>query len=150
MLQAKKGCFVKTNFVAAAALMAFSALAASAVPAQAQTQTWTVTSGTCGDWHGTWAMQHVGPGHWIGTEVATVVSRKCTGSAMGAQLSGSVDFSTYANRTWKATDTNTQNGSHCQYSGSVTSNTTAAGTYKCGANGQNSNISIASPVAFFN
>jgi len=141
---------VKTSFVAVAALMVFSALAASPGPAQAQTENWTVTAGTCGDWRGTWAMQHVGPGHWIGTSVITVVSRKCTGSAMGAQLTASVDFTTYGNRTWKATDTNTQDGSHCHYAGSVTSDTTGAGNYTCGANGQQSNISIASPVAFFN
>jgi hypothetical protein len=139
---------MKLSILAAAGVAALSSLAA--VPAQAQTQTWTVVSGTCGDWHGTWAMQHVGPGHWIGTSVATVVTRKCTGSAMGAQLTASVDFSTYGNQTWKATDTNTQNGSHCYYSGSVTSHTTAAGTYTCGTNGQKSSISIASPVAFFN
>jgi hypothetical protein len=139
---------MKLSIVAAAGLVALSMLAAA--PAQAQTENWTVTSGTCGDWRGTWAMQHVGPGHWIGTSVATVVSRKCTGSAMGAQLTASVDFSTYGDRTWKATDTNTQNGSHCHYSGSVTSGTTAAGTYTCGVNGQTSSINIASPTPFYN
>jgi hypothetical protein len=146
-----KGCFVKSYFVAAAALMALSTLAFSPVPAQAQTQTWTVTSGTCGDWKGTWAMQHVGSGHWIGTEVATVKTHKCTGSAVGTQLTGTVDFSTYADRTWKATDTNTANGSHCQYSGTISSGTSAAGTYRCGGpSGELANITIISPTPFYN
>jgi hypothetical protein len=141
---------MKLTITAVAAAAAFSALAVSALPAQAQTENWTVVSGTCGDWRGTWAMQHVGPGHWIGTSVGTVVSKKCTGSAMGTQLTATVDFSTYGNRTWKATDTNTQNGSHCQYSGSIPSGNSAVGTYRCGNNGQLSNISIISQSAFYN
>ncbi len=139
---------MKLNIVAAAGLVALSTL--TAAPAQAQTENWTVTQGTCGDWRGTWAMRHVGPGHWIGTSVITVISRRCTGSAMGAQLVATVDFRTYGNRTWNATDANTQNGSRCQYSGSVTSDNSAAGTYRCGGNGQLSNISIVSPNAFYN
>jgi hypothetical protein len=139
---------MKLKFVAAAGLVALSTLAAA--PVQAQTENWTVTQGTCGDWSGTWAMQHVGPGHWIGTSVITVKSRRCTGSAMGAQLTATVDFTTYVNRTWRAIDTNTQNGSHCQYSGSVNSDNNASGTYRCGGNGQLSNISIISPTAFYN
>jgi hypothetical protein len=144
------GWFVKSKLVVAAVFAAFSALAASPATVQAQPQSWTVTAGTCGDWRGTWAMQHVGPGHWIGTAVSTVVGQRCTGSRMGTQLTATVDFTTYGNQTWKATDTNTANGSHCQYSGAVTSHNTASGTYRCGTNGELSNITINSPVAFYN
>ena len=125
-------------------------LAAGAVPAEAQTENWRVTAGVCGDWTGTWAMQHVGPGHWIGTSVITVRSHQCTSTPTGTQLTATVDFTTYCNRTWRATDTNTGNGSHCQYSGNVNSGNSAAGTYRCGGNGQQSNITIISPSAFYN
>jgi hypothetical protein len=125
-------------------------LAAAAVPAQAQTQNWSVTAGVCGDWSGNWAMQHVGSGHWIGTEVSTVKSNHCSSTRIGTQLTASVDFTTYADRTWKATDTNTANGSHCTYKGTINSHNSAAGTYTCGPNGVLSNIMINSPVDFYN
>jgi hypothetical protein len=126
-------------------------LAAGAVPAQAQTQNWSVTAGVCGDWSGTWAMQHVGSGHWIGTVVATVKSNHCSSTPIGTQLTATVDFSTFADRTWKATDTNTANGSHCQYSGAINSHNSAAGTYRCGGpSGVLSNIMINSPEDFYN
>jgi hypothetical protein len=150
LMQAKKGCFVKLNIIAVAAVMAFSTLAVSPVPAQAQTENWTASQGVCGDWRGTWAMQHVGSGHWIGTSVITVRSHQCTSTPIGTQLTATVDFSTYGNRTWKATDTNTKNGSHCQYSGAISSKNSAAGTYRCGAGGQLSNIQIVSPSDFYN
>jgi hypothetical protein len=141
---------VKSIFLAAGALVACSTLAASPVPAQADPQNWTVTAGVCSDWTGTWAMQHVGSGHWIGTEVSKVTSNKCTTTPIGTQMTGTIDFSTYANRTWKATDTNSANGSHCQFSGSVNSGNSAAGTYRCGANGVLSNIMITSTTDFYN
>jgi hypothetical protein len=144
------GCFVKLSSVAVAACAAFSTLAAAAVPAQAQTQTWTVTAGVCGDWSGTWAMQHVGSGHWIGTEVSTVKSNHCSSTRIGTQLTATVDFGTYSNSTWTATDTNTANGSHCTYKGTVNGHNSATGTYTCGVNGVLSKITIVSPVAFFN
>jgi hypothetical protein len=146
-----KGAFVKSRIVAvAAACAALSTLAAGAGPAQAQTQTWSVTLGVCGDWEGTWAMQHVGSGHWIGTSVIHVKSHQCTSTPIGTQLTATVDFSTFGDRTWKATDTNTANSSHCQYSGQVNSHNSAAGTYRCGASGVQSNIMINSPVDFYN
>lgn len=117
---------------------------------QGQTQTWTVTLGVCSDWVGTWNMQHVGPGHWLGTSIISVRSNQCTHTPIGTQLTANVDFSTFADRTWKATDTNTANGSHCQYSGSVSAQTRAAGGYTCGFNGQQSHIVITSPIAFYN
>ena len=135
---------------AAVALAAVSALALGPVPAQAQTQTWSVNLGVCGDWTGTWAMQHVGPGHWIGTSVIKVKSQQCTSTPVGTQLTATVDFSTFADRTWKATDTDTTNGRHCQYSGQVNSHNGAAGTYRCGASGVLSNIMITSPMDFYN
>jgi hypothetical protein len=119
-------------------------------PGQGQTQTWTVTLGVCSDWVGTWNMQHVGPGHWLGTSVISVRSNQCTRTPIGTRLIANVDFTTFVNRTWRATDTNTANGSHCQYSGSVNSQTSASGAYTCGVSGQQSHIIITSPVAFYN
>jgi hypothetical protein len=120
-------------------------------PGQPQTLMWTVTLGVCSDWSGGWNMQHVGPGHWIGTSVITVRSNQCTHTPIGTQLSANLDFTTYANRTWRATDTNMSNGSHCQYSGSINSNNSSGtGTYTCGVNGQLSHIIITSPIPFFN
>lgn len=95
-------------------------------------------------------MQHVGPGHWIGTSVIKVKSNQCTSTRIGTQLTATVDFSTFADRTWKATDTSTANGSHCQYSGQVNSHNSAAGTYRCGTNGVQSNIMITSTTDFYN
>lgn len=134
-----------------AALVGASLVAAGSGSAKAQSvQTWTVTEGVCADWQGNWGMQHVGPGHWIGTSVIRVVGQKCTPRPIGTQIAANVDFKTYGNRTWTASTTNTQNAQDCQYSGTVDSGNLATGTYRCGGpTGASSNIRITSEVPFY-
>ena len=129
-----------------AALVVASLVAAGSAKAQS-VQTWTVTEGVCADWQGNWAMQHVGPGHWIGTSVIKVVGQQCTHRPIGTQIAADVDFKTYGNRTWTASTTSTQNGPDCQYSGTIASGNLASGTYRCG--GPSSNIRITSEVPFY-
>ncbi len=142
---------MKTRIIAGIGLLASSIVTAGDVPAQAQSvQTWTISAGLCSDWQGAWAMQHVGPGHWIGTSVIKVVSNRCTRRPIGTQITADVDFQSYASRKWSASTTRTNNASDCQYSGTVNSDNAAAGTYACiGQTGARSNIMITSPTSFY-
>jgi len=146
------GSNMKLKVISSLALLALFAVAGGAIRARAQSvQTWTVTQGVCGDWRGTWAMQHAGPGHWIGTSIIKVVGQQCTGRPIGTQITANVDFQTNSDLSWTASTTNTNNADDCRYSGTVNENTAATGTYRCGgSNGQLSNISIVSPTAFYN
>src|ERR1700722_6363782 len=114
------GCFVRVSIVAVAACVAFASRAASPVSAQAA-DVWQVTQGVCGDWKGTWVMEHVGPGHWMGKSVIRVESNQCSHSPIGTQLVANVDFTTRVDRTWTATGTDAGTGRQCRYSGAVTS-----------------------------
>ena len=142
---------MKAKFIAGAALIASLTVAGSRVPAEAQSvQAWTVSAGLCSDWRGTWAMQHAGPGHWIGTSVLRVVGNQCTRRPIGTQITADVDFRTFGNHTWTATTTHTDNATDCRYSGRVNANNAAAGTYSCaGQTNARSNILITSPAAFY-
>ena len=112
---------------------------------------WTVIEGACSDWKGTWAMQHVGPGHWIGTQVLKVVTKGCDGHPLGYQNVANIDFVTHHDRSFKATATNPKDGSVCRISGTVTSPNGASGSYVCdGPDSKPRNILINAPKPFFN
>ena len=135
------------TLVAASAIPALPALADNGAPPPP----WNVTMGKCSDWKGSWAMQHVGPGHWIGTSVIKVVGTTCASHSLGYQQTANVEFVTHRDRTWTATTTNTKGGPDCTYSGTVTSPTGASGTYHCGGDtGPGANMLINAPKPFFN
>ena len=140
---------MRVSIVAVAACVAFASLAASPVSAQAA-DVWQVTQGVCGDWKGTWVMEHVGPGHWMGKSVIRVESNQCSHSPIGTQLVSNVDFTTRVDRTWTATGTDAGTGRQCRYSGAVTSGNSAAGAYVCGGSSQQANITITSAYKFYN
>ena len=99
------------TLVAASAIPALPALADNGAPPPP----WNVTMGKCSDWKGSWAMQHVGPGHWIGTSVIKVVGTTCASHSLGYQQTANVEFVTHRDRTWTATTTNTKGGPDCTF-----------------------------------